>query len=272
MAPAMSLSRDDESRPGAPHPAAAHLTGPALIVAAFRSVATYVAISLYVLIVGPPGLLIVFLFRWVDLLFVLARGGVRLGLGLSGIRYRVEGAEGIPRGRTVVFCANHVSNIDAPLLFVALPRPRMLFKAEFLKVPILGRAACMAGFIPVQRHNKEQSQRAVDQAAAALGRGESFLVFPEGTRSRTGEVQPFKKGGFIMAIKAQVPVVPVAIEGGREAMAKGSAVIRPVMVRIRVGRPVDTHGMTFDDRDRLVAAAREEIRRLLDIRAAETEN
>ena len=140
----------------------------------------------------------------------------------------------------------------------------MLFKSEFLKVPILGRGARMAGFIPVERRNPEQSQQAVEQAAVALTRGESFLVFPEGTRSRTGEMQPFKKGGFIMAIKAQVPVVPVAIEGGREAMAKGSAVIRPVTVRVGIGRWIDTAGMTFEDRDRLVAAARAEIARMLD--------
>jgi 1-acyl-sn-glycerol-3-phosphate acyltransferase len=244
---------------------ASPLRGLALAVAAFRSIVTYLAVSAYVLVVGPPGLLMVLLFRWVDLLFLLARGGVRLGLALSGIRYRIEGAERLPRGRTVVFCANHVSNVDAPLLFVALhPRLRMLFKAEFLKVPILGRAARVAGFIPVVRHDPAQSQRAVDQAAAALGRGESFLVFPEGTRSRTGEMQPFKKGGFIMAIKAQVPVVPVAIEGGREAMAKGSAIIRPVVVRVRVGRWIETTGAGFEDRDRLVAAARDEIQRLLD--------
>ncbi len=124
----------------------------------------------------------------------------------------------------------------------------------------------MAGFLPVERRNPEQSQRAVDQAAEALRRGESFLVFPEGTRSRTGEMQPFKKGGFIMAIKAQVPLVPVAIEGAREAMAKGSAIIRPVTVRVRVGEWIDTTGMTFDDRDQLVAAARGEITRMLDSR------
>jgi 1-acyl-sn-glycerol-3-phosphate acyltransferase len=270
----MSLSPDAAASPGAPQPEAVRpLSGPALVVAALRSVLTYVAVSLYVLVVGPPGLLVAFLFRWVDLLFVLARGGARLGFALCGIRCHVEGADRLPRGRTVVFCANHVSNIDAPLLFIVLhPRLRMLFKSEFLKVPILGRAACMAGFIPVERHNPEQSQRAVDQAAAALARGESFLVFPEGTRSRTGEMLPFKKGGFIMAIKAQVPVVPVAIEGGRSAMAKGSGIIRPVFVRVHVGGWIDTTGMSFEDRDRLVATAREEIRRLLDKGPHDTEN
>jgi 1-acyl-sn-glycerol-3-phosphate acyltransferase len=119
----------------------------------------------------------------------------------------------------------------------------MLYKAEFGRMPILGPAAPVAGFIPVERQNHEQSQRAVDLAAESVARGRSFLVFPEGTRSRTGELLPFKKGGFIMAIKAQAPVVPVAIEGGREAIAKGSAIIRPVTVRVRVGRRIDTTGM-----------------------------
>ena len=107
-------------------------------------------------------------------------------------------------------------------------------------MPILGRAARMAGFIPVERQTRSSRSRRWTRRRAALARGESFLVFPEGTRSRTGEMQPFKKGGFIMAIKAQVPVVPVAIEGGREAMAKGSAIIRPVTVRVRVGQSIDT--------------------------------
>jgi 1-acyl-sn-glycerol-3-phosphate acyltransferase len=238
----------------------ASLSAAALAVAAVRSAATYLAISLYVLLLGPPGVLLVFLFRSVTLLYILARGGVRLGLALSGIQHDLVGAERLPRDRTAVYCANHVSNVDAPLLFVVLhPRLRMLFKSEFQKVPILGFAARVAGFIPVERHNPEQSQLAVERAAAALGRGESFLVFPEGTRSRTGDLLPFKKGGFIMAIKAQVPLVPVAVEGGRAAMAKGSTIIRPVTVRVRVGQPIETTGMTFEDRDRLSAMAREQI-------------
>jgi 1-acyl-sn-glycerol-3-phosphate acyltransferase len=240
------------------------LGGVSLVVSAVRSLTTYLALSLYVLAVGPPGLLIAWLFDVPGLLYVLSHGGVRLALTLSGITYRVNGRERLPRDRAAVYCANHASNIDAPLLFHILhPRLHMLYKAEFGKMPILGRAAPLAGFIPVERHNPEQSQHAVDQAAAAVSRGRSFMVFPEGTRSRTGELLPFKKGGFIMAIKAQAPLVPVAMVGARAAMTKGSRLIRPVEVDVFIGCPIETAGMTLDDRDRLIAMARGQIEEML---------
>jgi 1-acyl-sn-glycerol-3-phosphate acyltransferase len=89
-----------------------------------------------------------------------------------------------------------------------------------------------------------------------LRQGNSFLVFPEGTRSRTGELLPFKKGGFIMALQAQVPVVPVAVSGGRSSMRKGSAIVRPVRVTVRIGQPIPTAGLTIDDRDALIERVR----------------
>jgi len=240
------------------------LTGAAWLVAAVRSAATYIVVTLYVVLVGPPAVCVAWLFDTPGLLYVLSHVGVALGLALSGISYRLAGGERIPCGRTAVYCANHSSNIDAPLLFHLLhPRLHMLYKVEFGRMPILGRAAPLAGFIPVERRNHDQSQRAVDLAAASVSRGHSFLVFPEGTRSRTGELLPFKKGGFIMAIKAQVPVVPVAVLGGRAAMFKGSWLIRPVRVDVRVGVPIETAGMTIDDRDRLIAMARGQIEALI---------
>jgi 1-acyl-sn-glycerol-3-phosphate acyltransferase len=130
-------------------------------------------------------------------------------------------------------------------------------------MPILGRAAPLAGFIAVERGNPEQSQAAVDRAAESVAAGHSFLVFPEGTRSRSGALLPFKKGGFIMAIRAQAPIVPVAIRGGRAAMVKGSRLIRPVRVDVRIGTPIETAGMTIDDRDRLIDAARGQIEDLI---------
>ena len=98
--------------------------------------------------------------------------------------------------------------------------------------------------------------------ARSIREGASFLIFPEGTRSRTDDLLPFKKGGFIMAIKAQVPVVPVAVHGGRAAMRKGSPWVRPVMVDIVVGEPIPTTGLTLDDRDELIARVRAEVERL----------
>ncbi len=235
-----------------------------LLIAALRSAATYLAVSLYVAILGPIGMLLAVAVGWQGLLYVLGHGGVRLGLALSGIRYRVAGAEHLPLGRAAVYCANHQSNVDPPLLFAALhPRMHILFKAEINAIPILARGFRLGGFIPVDRRNKEAALRSIEAGAASIRSGNSFLIFPEGTRSRTAELLPFKKGGFIMAIKAQAPIVPIAVQGGRDAMRKGSAIIRPVTVSIRVGEPIETAGFALDDRAALIARVRERMVALL---------
>jgi 1-acyl-sn-glycerol-3-phosphate acyltransferase len=234
------------------------------LIAAVRSTATYIAVSLYVLIAAPVGMALAILFRWKGLLYILGHGGVRLGLALSGIRFRVGGSEHLPLGRAAVYCSNHQSHIDPPVLFHVLhPRMHILYKAEIDRIPLLARAFRLGGFIPVDRRNKEAGMRAIDAAAASLRAGNSFLVFPEGTRSQSDEMLPFKKGAFIMAIKAQAPVVPVAIRGGRAAMQRGSHLIRPVTLTIRVGEPVETVGLDVKDRDALIATVRQRIAALL---------
>lgn len=237
------------------------------LIAAIRSLATYLGVSLYIVVVGPICLLIALATQHPLILYRAGIGGIRLGTWLSGVTTDVIGAENLQHSRAAVYAVNHASNVEPPLIFDALrslfPRFRVLYKAELRKLPILVRAFDLAGFVPLERSNREQSLPAIERAAQALRDGNSFLIFPEGTRSRSGELLPFKKGGFIMALKAQAPVVPVAISGARNAMRKGSPLIYPVRVTIRFGPPIETAAMTLNDRDRLASLTRAEVGRLL---------
>jgi 1-acyl-sn-glycerol-3-phosphate acyltransferase len=233
------------------------------IWAAARSAVTYLAILFYIAIAAPVALVLGVVFRSKSGMYVLGHGGVGLALTLAGIRYRVAG-DRPPEDHAVVFCSNHESNVDPAVLFQALhPRLHVLYKAELHRFPLMGLVFDAGGFIAVDRQDRRRSFEALERGAASLRAGNSFLIFPEGTRSRTGALLPFKKGGFIMAIDAQVPVVPVAVSGGREAMQKGSGIVRPVRVSVRVGTPVPTAGLATDGRDVLIGRVRTEIERLL---------
>lgn len=230
---------------------------------AIRTLIAVVALSVYVLLVGPPLLVWAAVTGNSSALYWAGYTAIRFALILVGVRVRVHGAEHIQTGGAAVYAFNHSSNLEPPIAFLALrslfPRLRVLYKAELRKLPVLVWVFDAAGFVPVERQNREQSMPAVDRAVQALGSGASFLIFPEGTRSRTGELLPFKKGGVVMALKAGVPIVPAAIYGARAAMHRGSPVIHPVTVDVTFCPPVMTAGRRFDERDALVDEVRSAI-------------
>jgi 1-acyl-sn-glycerol-3-phosphate acyltransferase len=178
-------------------------------------------------------------------------GALRVTMRIAGIHIRVEGTEHIPPG-VCVFASNHASNIDPVALVPNIPRRvALLAKKEVFSVPILSKALHLARLVPVDRADREAAAESVDIAVEYLKEGLSFLVYPEGTRSPDGHLLPFKKGTFVMAIRAGVPVVPVSLAGTQRLMRKGDWTLHPGEVIVRYGPPVDASEYTPDQRDLL---------------------
>jgi 1-acyl-sn-glycerol-3-phosphate acyltransferase len=207
-------------------------------------------------------------------IFIMGHFGTRALRGLLGVRVREEGHEHVPGGQPAVYCINHRSFIDGMFMDVLhrrCPRLKVLFKAEMMRWPILGPAMHAGGFVPVERAVPEQAHAAVDRAVARLAEGDSFLLAPEGTRSDTETMRPFKKGAFVMAIRAQVPVVPVAIVGSGTLMPRGQWFVMPGEIIVRYGTPVPTRGLTLADRSALAVRVRDDIQQLLETRGQRLE-
>jgi len=178
-------------------------------------------------------------------------------LSANGLHVTVEGLDQIEPGRSYVFASNHTSFADIWVLFAYLPGSvRFVAKKELLSVPFFGQAIRASGQIPINRRNLRDAFAAYDEAAALMARGLSAIVFVEGTRSRDGKLHNFKKGPFVLAIRAGVPVVPVFIDGTFEALPPGGWFVRRRPVSLRIGAPVPVEGLAFDDRDQLVAETR----------------
>jgi 1-acyl-sn-glycerol-3-phosphate acyltransferase len=191
-------------------------------------------------------------------------GRIRVGLWLSGARVTVRGLDKLADGRNTVVMSNHASLLDAPVLFQALGLDLCaVAKTEVFRFPFLHRCLRYAGFIEVDRDDREQATRAIQAAVASLGQGRSFLIFPEGTRTRDGSLGPFKKGGFRVALDARSRIVPVALSGVRELMPRGAFRIRPGEVRVEVLDPVDAGGYSYDARDQLISEVRDRIAQAL---------
>jgi len=213
-------------------------------------------LALYTLLLGPPFILYCLLGGSVDRLYRMGVTGGKLALRLAGVRVRAEGLENIPAG-VCIFVGNHTSNVDPPAVAGVIPRRvALLGKKEVFRIPILGRAMRLGNFVPVDRSNQQAARKSLEQAAEHLRRGVSFLIFPEGTRSPDGRLGFFKKGTFIMAIRARVPIVPVSVVGAHRIMSKGGFALRPGEVRVRFHPPVDASAYGLDRKDELIARVR----------------
>ena len=151
------------------------------LISILRSFAAYISVSLWVLLLAPGGMLLALILRSPNILYLLGRGGVRLGLAMAGINVQVDGYDYVQKSRGAVYCVNHSSNLEPPIIYMALaaihPRLKILYKAELrAAIPILRNAFDMAGFVPIERRNTEQSSRAIERAALALIEGDSFMI------------------------------------------------------------------------------------------------
>jgi len=162
-----------------------------------------------------------------------------------------------------VYVANHSSWLDPLAVADVLPDSvRFTPKIELMRVPLFGDALRAGKHPAIDRHNRASAVAAYEQAAAMIQEGISAIVFPEGTRSHDGNLQEFKKGPFVLAIVAQVPVVPLWIAGTREALPRGTLRLRPGPIEVRVGPSIPTTGLTYDDRDELARMCREAMQKL----------
>jgi 1-acyl-sn-glycerol-3-phosphate acyltransferase len=231
-----------------------------MIRSVFVSIITFV----YIFVVGLPFLIHAWLTKRTDKLYEAGVNGARLAVWLSGVHLEVHGLEKIPHGRAAIYMPNHQSNCDPPAVISILPPVLVMAKQEFFRVPILGTAMVYRGFIPVDRKNRERAIAAVEHAVDSLKAGHSFMAFPEGTRSPDGRLQTFKKGLFVMAIKAGALIVPVSASGARKIMPKGHFAIHPGTVRITLHDPISAADYTLEQRRELVERTRQAILRGLE--------
>jgi 1-acyl-sn-glycerol-3-phosphate acyltransferase len=222
-----------------------------------RTLFISVFLSLYILIVGPPLLVYTWITRNPDPIYWAGVKGVMFFVRVVGVRVRVHGLERIPGG-VCLFAANHTSSADAPAVVGAIPRRiAILLKESLFKWPIVGQVFLSAHFIPVNRGARDSAIASVEKATEALKGGQSFLIYPEGTRSPDGRLQEFKKGAVTMAIKAGVPIVPMACSGAHRVMEKRSLVIHAGEILVEFLEPIDASRYSMEERDLLNERLRE---------------
>ena len=183
----------------------------------------------------------------------------------AGIDLRLEGVERLDPAKRYIIVANHYSYLDIPCLLAGIPQPiRFMAKASLFRIPIFGWALGRAGFIPIDRKNRRTAVKSFDLAADRIRKGNTIVIFPEEGRSRAREMKPFQRGAFLLAIKAQKTIIPIAIDNTYDIWPVGAFwKLKPGRVTLRVGTPIETEKLTVREKDRLLNEAREQVQAML---------
>jgi 1-acyl-sn-glycerol-3-phosphate acyltransferase len=188
----------------------------------------------------------------------------RLVLWGAGVEIRAEGVETIDRGKRYILIANHHSYFDIPCIFAAIPQPiRFMAKKSLFSIPIFGWALARAGFIPIDRKNRRTAVKSFDLAVERIRKGNTIVIFPEEGRSREVAMRPFQRGAFLLAIRSELPILPIAIDGTYEVLRVGAKRITPGVVTIRVGTPITTAGVSVRAKGTLLEQSRGQIEGML---------
>ncbi len=216
----------------------------------------FVATPITALLTLPPALVT----GKSDFLYRASMWVVRVGMRLAGVRVEILGRDRLSPSQTYIFMANHVSNLDPPLLVPLVPkRTSVLVKKELFRVPILGFAMRVAHLVPVDRRNRDAAVASVREAAEVMNSGLDMTIYPEGTRSPDGRLLPFKKGPFYLAMDTGCPIVPVTIVGTEEIWPKGKYLLQPERAVAKLIFHDPVWPKDFADRDALMAAVRDAI-------------
>jgi 1-acyl-sn-glycerol-3-phosphate acyltransferase len=178
-------------------------------------------------------------------------------LGISKIKVTIKGYSNLKPGMSYIYMPNHTSNIDIPVLQASIPvQFRWLAKAELFKIPIFGHAMKSAGYISIDRSDRRSAINSLNRATKIIRNGVSVIIFPEGTRSRTHNIQPFKKGGFVLAVDSGVSIVPIIIHGTGQIMPRKKISIKPGNVTLEITKPIASSNYTRKTKDDLMEKVR----------------
>lgn len=226
----------------------------------FRTAFLLILYGLIIILI-IPFLLVCFAFGLRRPLLGLGKWAMGVGKRILRLEVEISGLENFDAAGSYVFMANHLSFLDGPLLFYVIPQPvRVFIKKEVFRLPIVGLGMKHIHFIPVDRKRLKGGRRSIERAARLMKEESySFLIFPEGTRSRNGSLQEFRRGGFFLALETATPIVPITILGTFELMPRGQFYVRPGRIKVIFHRPIPVAGYARETIGQLILRVKEEI-------------